>query len=94
MERYNYGEKNQTKLGSLGWLAIGAVALAWDVWGEETLTHAYRRGLDNPRTRALVLGGTALTVLHLTDNIPRSIDPYYALEKVGKAGLEVYRHVI
>lgn len=86
--------RNETKLGTLGWMGVGAAVLAAEVLLEESLTHAFKRGLDNPRTRAVVLGGLAVTNLHLLGLMPRHIDPFYVAEKVGKAGLEVYRHVI
>lgn len=93
MERYRYDDKNQTRLGTIGWLAVGATVLAAEVCLEESLTHAFGRGLDSSRYRPLVLGAMAVTNLHLLRLLPHNLDPIYAIEKVGKLGLEVYRHV-
>ena len=85
--------RNETRLGTVGWMAVGATVLAAEVLLEESLTHAFRRGLDNPRYKPFLLAGMGITALHLTDLLPKPIDPFVALEAVGKAGLEVYRHL-
>ena len=73
--------RNETKLGTLGWMGVGASVLAAELLFEESLTHAFKRGLDNPRTKYLVLGGMAVTNLHLLGLMPRPIDPFYLAEK-------------
>jgi hypothetical protein len=71
--------RNETHIGTLGWAAIGAFVVAWDVKCEESLTHAFRRGYNNPRIRPLLLGAVAITLAHLIDAIPHQIDPFYLL---------------
>lgn len=93
MERYQYGERNQTRTGTLGWVGVGAAVLAAEIICEESLTHAFRRGLDSNRYRPFLLGGMAITALHLCDKLPTACDPFVIAEKIGKAGLEVYRQV-
>lgn len=85
--------RNETKLGTLSWLAVGATVLGAEILGEESLTHAFRRGLANDRYRPILLGGMAITALHLMDKLPKPADPFVMIEAVGKAGLEAYRHI-
>lgn len=92
MERYRY-EDDQSNVGVIGWMALGAGVLAWDLYASESLTHAFRRGLDSSRYRPILLAGMAVTALHLLDKLPPAGDPFVLAEKIGKAGLEVYRSV-
>ena len=91
MERYQYGERNQTRTGTLGWVGVGAAVLAAEIICEESLTHAFRRGLDSNRYRPFLLGGMAITSLHLLDLLPSSVDPYRYLEVGLKAGQNLVR---
>jgi len=93
MERYQYGERNQTRMGTVGWACVAAAVVASEVFFEESLSHAVGRGLDNPRYRPLVLGSMAVVNLHLLRALPRHIDPLVGIEMAGKKALEVYRHV-
>lgn len=75
-------ERNEGHSGTYGWAAIGLFVLAFDYLSEESLTHAFHRGIENPRSRAFVLGTLAVTSLHLLDLIPHSpveLDPFYLL---------------
>jgi len=80
--------RNETALGTLSWIGLGAYVALADRYVEESLTHAFRRGLDNPRYRPVLLGGMVITCLHLLDALPRPVDPYYAVEKLGKTVLK------
>jgi hypothetical protein len=68
---------NETKSGTVGWLAIGAFVVAWDLLAEESLTHAAERGLANPHTRPAVIAGIGITACHLLHIIPKHLDPYH-----------------
>lgn len=70
-------EQIDSRIGTLGWLAIAGGVLAFDLIADETLTHAYRRGIENPRTRPAVLAGTGYVVAHLTGILPRRLDAFY-----------------
>ena len=61
------------------WVALGCCIATLEFIGDETLTHAFQRGLDNEKVQYLCLGGLALTGLHLLDVLPREIDPYYKI---------------
>ena len=63
--------------GGIGWLGIATGVVAWDIMAPESLTHAFHRGMENPRTRPLVLGALAITAAHLLEVIPRQYDPFY-----------------
>jgi hypothetical protein len=67
----------QRHIGNIGWAVVGATVLAWDVAAPETLSAAFGRGLDNPRTRPLVIGGLAITGAHLMRVIPERYDPFH-----------------
>jgi hypothetical protein len=67
----------QRHIGNVGWAVVGATVLAWDVMAPETLSAAFGRGLDNPRTRPLVIGGLAITGAHLMRAIPERYDPFH-----------------
>lgn len=62
--------------GTLGWAAIGAAVLAWDVLAPETLTSAFRRGAENGHTRPLVIGALGVSAAHLMGLIPERADPF------------------
>lgn len=85
--------RNETKTGLLGWGLVGAAVIGAEVIFEESLTHAFRRGLDNPKYRPYMLGALAVTSLHLMDRLPRPVDPFILIEAVGKTALEVYRNI-
>lgn len=84
MERCKYGERNQTNVGILGWASIACAVVAFDGMAEETLSHAFKRGLDNPKYRPVVLGALAITNLHLLGLLPRPIDPFNHIESLFK----------
>lgn len=73
--------RNETNLGTIGWAVTLIGAALWDVCAEESLTHAFRRGLENRHTRPIVLGSLALINAHLLHVIPERIDPFCIAEK-------------
>lgn len=79
MERHNERTHNESHVGSLGWLALGAGVVLWDATAEESLTHAFGRGMENAISRHAVLAALGVTVAHLLDLIPHSLDPFYRI---------------
>ena len=75
MERNKYNP--DSKGGGYGWIAVAGLVTAYDVLAPETLSNAFRRGIesDNKAVRAGVYGLGALTVAHLLDVIPERADP-------------------
>lgn len=74
-------ERNEeSHTGIYGWVCLGAFVAGWDALAPETLSSAFRRGLENPRTRYLVLGAWAITSAHLLGLLPDNIDPFRSLE--------------
>lgn len=71
-------QRNETHAGSIGWLAIAGFVAVFDLLSSESLSHAFTRGMQNEYSRPLVLGGMAVTALHLLDVIPHQYDPFYA----------------
>lgn len=70
---------NETHRGSLGWLAITAFVVAFDITQEESLSHACSRGLENRSTRPFVASAIGITALHLAGAIPTKLDPFCIL---------------
>lgn len=70
---------NETHLGSIGWALLAGGVFLFDTLSEETLSHAFQRGLDNAYSRPFCVGALAVTACHLLDLIPPSVDPYYRL---------------
>jgi hypothetical protein len=48
----------------------------FDKLAEESLTHAFQRGIHNSQSRPFVLGALAVTACHLLDVIPERYDPF------------------
>jgi hypothetical protein len=65
------------KTGKYAWTAIGIFVCVYDVFGNDTLTAAFKRGAENPVTRPYVYGALGVTALHLMGAIPRNLDPFY-----------------
>ena len=68
--------QEQKHVGHIGWLIIGAIVVGWDRHIPDTITSAFRRGLENPKTRPLVVGATVATIAHLVGRIPKGWDPF------------------
>lgn len=62
--------------GTLGWCCIAGFVIAFDMFSEETLSHAVERGLENKYSRPWVLGALALTGAHLSGMLPEQVDPF------------------
>lgn len=74
-------ERGLCENGHFKWVLLGLGIVALESYRGETLSNAFRRGLENPRTRPFVIGVTALTVGHLFDLIPDNYDVYDYLGK-------------
>lgn len=70
---------NETKFGSVSWALLAGGVFLLDKLGEESLSHAFQRGLHNSHSRPFILGALAVTSMHLLDVIPHEIDPFYKL---------------
>jgi hypothetical protein len=78
-------KKMESKIGTKGWLALGAFVVAWDCIADETLTNAFKRGRE--ANMAATVGSTALVVAHLYDLIPTKLDPIDAMARTaGRIG--------
>ncbi len=77
--------------GSIGWVAIAAGVLAWDLLADETLTDAFRRAHAHPASRVVVVAAWAVLTGHLFGLIPDKADPFYvaytATERMRHRGL-------
>jgi len=65
-----------SRAGTLGWAALATGVLIFDVVAHETMSSAFRRGLNNPRTAAPVIGAWAITTAHLFGVLPEKLDPF------------------
>jgi len=73
---------NHERQGTLFWAGLAAYVALCDVFGKETLTSAFARGVENPRTRPFVIGALGVTALHLLDAIPHEpieLDPFFMI---------------
>jgi len=78
-------EDSARLIGHLGWAALAAGVIAWDVLAEETLSSAFRRGLDNNHLRPLVVGAWALTTCHLMGVLPERVDPFLVPSRLAQS---------
>jgi hypothetical protein len=65
--------------GGAGWLAIGALVVAWDLTAPETLSEAFRRARSGPISSMVVVVTWACLTGHLFQVIPHQADPFHAL---------------
>jgi len=77
--------RNTTHRGSWGWLGLAASVVVFDVFSEESLSHAFTRGMENKYSRPIVLGVLAVTAAHLLDLMPENIDPLDTLTRYAGA---------
>jgi hypothetical protein len=78
--------RNDTHVGSLGWAGIAGFVLWFDTTRSESLSHAFKRGLENERSRPLMYAALGITALHLLDKIPHApieLDPFYAASNLA-----------
>src|ERR1019366_8875576 len=66
---------DKTKMGTLGWVALAAGVITWDLCAEETLTGAFRRSHDSPVARVVVMAAWGVLTGHLFSIIPARLDP-------------------
>lgn len=68
------------------WASIGAGVALYD-WlcpqGEQ-LSERFDQWLERPATRAVALGITAMTALHLANMLPERLDPIHQLSRLGR----------
>lgn len=81
MRGNSYNTNSETNIGALGWGCIGAFAVAWDLFAEQTLSNFAHERIQDPRTRYLALGAVAVTAIHLTR--PESLRMYDPITILG-----------
>lgn len=69
-------EKNESHIGTKGWMILGAFVVAWDIFAPETLSGAVDRALEHPVGKYAAIGGVAITGAHLLNLLPEPIDPF------------------
>lgn len=74
--------------GALKWACVGAVVIAMECIGRESLTTHARRALEHPVGRFAIPLAIGVTALHLLDRLDERIDPY---EIIGST-IERWRH--
>lgn len=88
MERFN-----KEKSGTYGWAMVLGAAALWDMVAPESLSHAFKRGMEkNKLSRALTIGSLAVTSAHLLGVIPRKYDPFYLTIDRTPVGKIVEKH--
>lgn len=75
------GTRHEKQNGLRKWALLGLGIIALEAAKGETLSNCFARGMENPRTRPLVLLGMGATVLHLLDALPEVLDPFDYLGK-------------
>lgn len=75
---------NQTHWGTAGWFGLAVYCAAWDYVAEETLTHAWQRGMEKFPWNFMLAGALGATALHLAGILPRKADPYCAFGTLDK----------
>jgi hypothetical protein len=71
MERQSRNYETATK-----WAVLAGTVVALEIIGQESLTHGFRRALEHPVGRYIAPIAIGLTVGHLFNAIPETIDPY------------------
>ena len=61
------------KEGGMGWILLAVFVWAWDWYAPESLTKAFWRGLENPKSRPFVLFGFVWVTSHLFFRKPAKI---------------------
>lgn len=59
--------------GSRGWVGLAVYVFLWDTLASETLSRALWRGLENPRSRPVVLFCWGWVTSHLLLRRPKKI---------------------
>lgn len=71
--------KRVPRNGAIGWAALAAGVLAWDLMAEETLTGAFRRARQHPAGLAAVAVTWGILTAHLFGALPRRMDPFVVI---------------
>lgn len=74
------------KPSTLAWGALGLGVAAYEIACPEgeTLSEGVDRALENKKFKSIVIGGIAVTALHLCNLLPEQLDPYHQLFKLKK----------
>lgn len=73
-------ERLKSSEGAIGWVAAAAVAVAWDLWSEQTMSqYAREKFREHPRA---VTGLLALSAFHLTR--PDSLEKFDPISQAGE----------
>lgn len=73
-------ERLKSSEGAIGWVAAAAVAVAWDLYANETMSmYAREKFREHPRA---VTGLLALSAFHLTR--PDSLEKFDPISQVGE----------
>lgn len=67
--------------GIIKWTCLATCIAVLEFLGEESLTHAFDRAMKHDKMQYVALGGLVFTACHLTGVLPRTIDPYYAIQE-------------
>lgn len=59
--------------GDIGWILLAAFVWLWDAYAPETLSRAFWRGLEHPRSRPFVLVAWGWVTSHLFFRKPARI---------------------
>jgi hypothetical protein len=68
--------------GALGWIAAGGIAIAFDLYSDQTMSQYAREKFRDPHTKKLVVGLLALSAFHLTR--PDSLEQFDPISQVGE----------
>ena len=76
------------KPATIAWAAtLGGIALyEWRCPEGETLSEGVDRALENRKYKSIVIGGIAITALHLLNVLPNEVDPFHQVFKLKKFG--------
>lgn len=72
---------------NIGWAAIAAGVLAWDLFAPETLSEGVDRALE--RHKVSTAAAIGFTAAHLANLLPESVDP---IHQFGKRARGAIRH--
>lgn len=76
------------KPATIAWGVLAAGVAAYEIRCPEgeTLSEGVDRALENKKFKSIVVGGIAVTALHLCNVLPERLDPYHQLFKLKKFG--------
>jgi len=77
--------------GTIGWAALAAAVLAWDLLAPETLSDAFGRGCASQPRRAITIGAWVILTAHLFDVLPERADPLHRAWVAGARARQAAR---